>query len=377
MVASAGKASKPATPSAPSAPYVPWKERNLSYWIKAFDDFATVVVREHKLEMLLLLLASLYALNYVLGSRTNEGIVLKWANTFGLPAESTKSGPPTLYGKNFALVGVDTKTSSSEIIFRDSQSTFKCYASGRRNLKWMMTTLELRKRQDLLCELSNLVMPQSDKLIIEVSMNEGSMQPMVFAVVKKKLSKAFISDHKDVRQFAKRFQPEQKDWPKKKLVVLQESRELFSDLITDATMKNVFDNYGKYEKYFSSMYYTSEGKVPGAKALLRFEFSLPKNPKKMRELEALLELVFHQIDVVGAHKLSPEAFKKAQERRSKIQEEEFKETLQARQEAAQRKREAKFEKEKQSMTAAQAAKAEEKRKNKLLKKQRPKMKMMK
>ena len=61
-----------------------------------------------------------------------------------------------------------------------------------------------------------------------------------------------------------------------------------------ATWENVFDNYGKYEKYFSSMYYTSEGKVPGAKALLRFEFSLPKNPKKMRELEALLELVFHQ-----------------------------------------------------------------------------------
>ena len=308
--------------------------------------------------------------------------------------ESTGSGPATVYGRNFALVGVDTKTSSSEIIFRESQSCFKCYASGRRYVNWVMTTLELRKRQDLMSELVNLVMPSKDKVIIEVSMNESNMHPMVFAIVKKKLSKAFISEHKDVKKYTRVVTDPQGvlaankatshfAWPKKKLVVLSESKDLFSSMMSETAMRNVFDQkvYMKgFEKYFESMYVTTEGPVPGTeptKNLVRFEFSLPSDTKKMSELEDLMELVFHEIDVIGSHKLSPEASKKANQRRKEVEEELFKESLAQRQEAAQHKREVKYQKEKASMTTAQAAKADEKRKNKLLKKNRPKMKMMK
>merc|ERR1719426_587889 len=89
-------------------------------------------------------------------------------------------------------------------------------------------------------------------------------------------------------------------------------------------------------------------------------------------------MVFHMIDQGGTLKLSPEALKRAKQKRKDVEEEAFKETLAQRQEAAIRKREEKYQAEKANMTAAQAAKAEEKRKNKLIKKQsRPKMKMMK
>jgi len=328
----------------------------------------------------------------------HQSIVLQWANEFGLPLESTKSGPPTIYGKNFALVGLSNKTSSSEIIYRESQHTFKCYASGRRYVNGMLTTLELCKRQDLLSRVVGLVMPQSDRLVVEVDMSEGSMPPLVLAVVKKKSSKDFVTSHKDVRKFAKVVSDPQQAlsskaqqnfvWPKKKLVVLSESKDLFTDLVTETAMRNVFDSktfLAKYDKYFESMYFTTEGALNGgegvpapfATRLLRFEFRLPKDVKKMGELEALVELIFHLVDCVGAHKLSGDRLKKAQQKRKELEEELFKATLQQRQEAAARKREEKFEKEKAGMTPAQAAKAEEKRMNKLKKKQRPKMKMMK
>ena len=363
----------------------------MNYWMKTFDSFSKTAIRDHKLELLFMLFASFYALNYVLGSRSNESIVLEWANRFALPMESTKNGPPTIYGKNFALVGVDTKQQDSEIIFRDSQHTFKCYASGRRYVNWALTTLELVRRQDLISAIIDLVLPSKDKLIVDICMSEASMQPMVLAIVKKKLSKTFISKHKDVRKFAKVIADPQAVissahpkaqflWPKRKLVVLSESKELFTDLITEATLRNIFDSdvFMKYhEKYFESMHFTTEGKGLAAKNILRFEFYFPKNIKKLGELEALIEMIFHQIDVVGAHKLSSESLKKAQSRRKEVEEEEFKGTLARRQEAAQAKREHKFQVEKQNMTAGQAAKADEKRKNKMLKKQRPKMKMMK
>ena len=337
----------------------------------------------------MLLLASLYALNYVVGSRTNEGIVLEWANKFALPLESTGSGPPTIYGKNFALVGVDTKKTDSEIVFRDSQSTFRCYASGRRYVNSMMTTLELCKRQDLLTRIINLVMQKKDKMIIEVSMNEANIQPMVFAVVKKKLSKNFISENKGVRKYARVITDPQAVlssnkskaqflWPKKKLIILSESKDLFADMITEVAMNNVFDSetyLSCYDKYFESMHLTTEDKE--SQINLRFEYSLPGDATKIGEMEALIELVFHQIDVIGGHKLSAEALKKAQSKRKEVEEEEFKGTLAQRQEAAAMKRENKFQKEKQNMSAAQAAKAEEKRRNKVAKKMRPKMKMMK
>lgn len=375
-----------AKPASKDSSYVPWKDRNAAYWVKLFDDFAKVVVAEHKIELLLLVIASLYALNYVIGSRTNEGVVLDWANEFGLPLESTGKGPPTIYGKNFALVGVDTKTSASEIIFRESQSCFKCYCSGRRHVKWMMTTLELRKRQDLMSEIVNLVLPSKDRMIVDVSMSDGAMEPLVFAVVKKKNAKAFISDHKDMKRFAKVIQdpiqdPKHHSWPKKKLVCLSESKDLCTSLMSDVVVKNVFDSkvyLKRHERHFESMYFTTEGAGEDARSCLRFEFSLPKSSKKMALVEDLVGMVFHMIDQVGTLKLSPEALKRAKQKRKDVEEEAFKETLAQRQEAAIRKREEKYQAEKANMTAAQAAKADEKRKNKLIKKQsRPKMKMMK
>ncbi len=323
---------------------------------------------------------------------------MHWANQFGLPLESTKDGPSTIYGRNFALVGLSNKTSSSEIIFRESQHTFKCYASGRRHVSGMLTTLELHKRQDLLSRVVGLVMPQSDKVVIEVNMNESSMPPMVLAVVKKKSSKAFVEAHKDVRKFAKVVADPQQAlsskaqqhsaWPKKKLVVLAESKDLFTDLVTETAMRNVFDSktfLAKYDRYFESLYFSTEGALnagegvpkPFGTRVLRFEFRLPRDLKRLGELDNLMELVFHLVDCVGTHKLAGERLKKAQQKRKELEEEAFKATLQQRQEAAARKREEKFEKEKAGMTPLQAAKADEKRMNKLKKKQRPKMKMMK
>ena len=103
--------------------------------------------------------------------------------------------------------------------------------------------------------------------------------------------------------------------------------------------------------------------------MLRFVFNLP-SPAAILEgaIDPLMALALHEIDVVGMHRLSPEAARKAELRRKEVEEKEFKDTLSERQEAAQRKRE-------DGLSAKEKLAAMEKRKKKELKKQSKRMVM--
>lgn len=77
---------------------------------------------------------------------------------------------------------------------RDSASSFKMYATGRRFCKSFTAHLDLRKRQDLLSYIVNLFSPSDDELKIEVEMNEASMPPLVLAVAPPKIIRAMLKD---------------------------------------------------------------------------------------------------------------------------------------------------------------------------------------
>ena len=223
-----------------------------------------MMVEHYKIELALVCLLGLYAMNYIYGSRQNEAVVLAWANRYALHNENT------LYGRNFSLVGLSGKSKRSEVIFRKNQSTYVCYASGRRHCRSVLTTLSLKKRQDAVSVAWYLMNPKDDRITVEVAMDGKAMAPAVFAVVRRKEVKALTNSGRDVRHFAKVCEPTKErapQWPKR-LTILAESKDLQTDLISDAAMKLVFrpEAFKRLEPYFVSMHFTTEARGGGGGA---------------------------------------------------------------------------------------------------------------
>lgn len=83
------------------------------------------------------------------------------------------------------------------VLLRESASTFKMYATGRRFCQSFTATLDLRKRQDLLSYAYSLVSPSDDELNIEIEMNESAMPPLVLAVAPPKTARAMLKDEEN------------------------------------------------------------------------------------------------------------------------------------------------------------------------------------
>ena len=81
---------------------------------------------------------------------------------------------------------------------------FKYYGSGRYNCGYILGTLELVKRQDLLGSVIWAPMlKEQDKVTYEVPIKQESENPLVFALCKTSSLKAFRSNHADIRTLTK------------------------------------------------------------------------------------------------------------------------------------------------------------------------------
>jgi hypothetical protein len=70
------------------------------------------------------------------------------------------------------------------------------------NCAYALLTLEMRKRQDLLSSaLVQLVMPEKDRMIVEIPIKPPEALPLVFAVCKKGISKTFRTSNDDLVTF--------------------------------------------------------------------------------------------------------------------------------------------------------------------------------
>jgi hypothetical protein len=136
----------------------------------------------YALEMAGVAFVVVYAVNFFWGKRQNEQLARQWFEEFR-----------DLFAAQFAELGAyETRGGAVDApaggLLKESHSTFKFYASGRRNCQGVLCTLELRKRHDLfglalaLVDLSTT----RDTLTVEVQMNEDTMDPFVFAIVRKK-----------------------------------------------------------------------------------------------------------------------------------------------------------------------------------------------
>ena len=74
-------------------------------------------------------------------------------------------------------------------------------------------------------------------------MNDENMEPITFALVRKKNVKAMVKEWRDIQTFAP-VQSQQRKGLSEELVFISESRELGIDLLTDAVIDQVW-SYAK------------------------------------------------------------------------------------------------------------------------------------
>jgi len=119
-------------------------------------------------------------------------------------------------------------------MIKEGQNTFKFYASGRRFCESVLVTLELRARQDLLTLLWYTLYPRDDIMKIEVSMNEEAMAPFILAVTRRKQAKAFLKEHKDLKELCSVVDfSSRRRWPADDLAVITDCREAANELLND------------------------------------------------------------------------------------------------------------------------------------------------
>lgn len=227
----------------------------------------------------------------------------------------------------------------------------------------------LKNRQDLLSQLLYLVVPTKDEITFQINMNEDAMEPVVFALAKKKVAKDMQRDVKDLNQFATVISPpSSRKWVADDLSVISESRDLAFDLLPEPFLDQVFGEkaFKAFAPYFVSLHFSDQFPSESVlhKKVLQFTFYIPKN---LSEMKRLVALVPYFIDVMGRYKMGPAAKAKASAIRDKIKAEEYKEATRQRQEALQKK--------KSEQQTPLSGKKEEKERLRQLKKSMPKVKM--
>lgn len=313
-----------------------------------------------------------FAINYFTGKRENENLALAWATQF-----ATKD---SIFDKNFSLLGVG-ETDDSPLLLQEGKNVFKFYASGRRFCSGLLATMELKSRHDLISRLYNMVVPCKDEITFEVYMNDDSMDHVAFALARKKLAKTMQKELRDLQRFAGLVNPPNgRKWVAEELQVVSESKEVATDLITDAVLDQVFGDkaFEKFGKGFISMHFSDQH--PGLnKKMLVFKFALP-DENHMADMTRLVALVPYYIDLIGRYKLSSHARSKTEAARAKVAQEIYKELQNVRQDALQKKKaeqRKKLEEAEAKLSAEALRKKEAKERARQMKKAMPKMKMTK
>ncbi|XP_058762252.1 uncharacterized protein At5g49945-like [Vicia villosa] len=312
-----------------------------------------------------------FAINYFTGKKENENIALSWASQF--------AAKDSIFEKNFSLLGIGDGGDDTPLLLKEGQTTFKFYASGRRYCQGLLATLELKSRHDLIARIYNLVVPAKDEITFEVYMNDDAMDHVVFAMARKKAAKAMHKDFRDLQRFATIMTPPtSRKWVTDDLAVISESREVASDLITDALIDQVFGDkaFEKFGKGLISVHFSDNHPGIHKKALL-FKFVLPA-AKNMADMTRLVALVPYYIDLIGRYKLSSQARSKTETARQKVAQEVQKELRNIQQEAMQRRkaeRKKMLEEAEAKLGAEAIRKKEAKERARQMKKSMPRMKM--
>ncbi|CAK5060831.1 unnamed protein product [Meloidogyne enterolobii] len=323
----------------------------------------------YQIESIALFVIIIYVINYLYGKTKNYSIALKW---FSDNREKLE--------QQFALVG-DDGTSTEEMeghLIRETEFSYTVWSTGRTGCKGMLTQIkvyktcrrhfgflgkslvwekkesgwvldgskclgigfQLRKRQDLLGILLNIIRPQPDRVVHKIDMDPNEMDSFVLIFGQRKSVLRAVKEMHDLSVYV----TEKKNFEKLQLLpsfcVYAEVAEIVPAIIDSTTVHFL----KRCEKYIEYVHISDQ--YSGAK---QQDFILNSDNDDTSMDELLLNFTFYILERVKNYRLSKEGKIRADRKRQNVQENFLKMTHQQRQEAAQIRREEKTRERKQKV----------------------------
>lgn len=162
-----------------------------------------------------------------------------------------------------------------QLLARDSCSTFLYYATGSRRCSGVLVKIELANRHDLFMLLWSFFSPVTDRVTVEVALAEDDIEPMVFAIARKRDVKKLIQDVPHLQDYAGVTRAP--SLLPLGLVGLSETSALMDLMLHTSAIKTLYDHPGLLEL----MHVTDQNDEPilgqeeTPRKALRFVFRLP------------------------------------------------------------------------------------------------------
>lgn len=270
-----------------------WSDGKLSLRDLLSFQWARQDIELGNLEYLALCVMIAYATAFVLGRRRNHEI----ANSF-------IKGVHGLFCNRFLEAGPASEVPPQDrrqLLARDSCSSFLYYATGSRSCSGVLVRINLCKRHDLFMLIWNVFTPSKDTVTIEVSLDDDDIEPMVFAVTRKRDVKKLLQDVPHLQDYAGIVRAPSLP---PGLVCLSETGALLDPLLTPQAVKILSETADLLEL----MHFTDQNEQPvlGQKEtprkMLRFKFRLPvvsgERTGDLQGAAMMVELALYYIELL-------------------------------------------------------------------------------
>lgn len=257
---------------------------------------AALADKNYFIELAFVLVMLAYAINFLLGRQHNEKLARSWLIKYQpfFSSQFIHLGQLSATDLEAYRSGHQReKTKKRTILFEKiSQSEFRFTATGRRNCLGMQATLNTIKRQDLLTTVYNLIVPQQDKILIELPLQLDGPS-FVFFLAKTNLVKSLVAQYKDIPNFSRQQPALNKTFSG--FTVQSDVSDTAALILSDQRIARAVRD-GAQDLQFIHLTDHSVG-IQGITKILRVGMRLP-SADRIDRIEELMEMVFNLLDLV-------------------------------------------------------------------------------
>lgn len=281
-----------------------------------FDIEEIITEQKYLLELIMVTTIVLLVYNYLIGREKNKQIVKKFVQT------SLKT-----LTNNFFHIGLDMQEASllehnyesildnDKIIEEDSANFFRVYLTGRQNVKFCLTSISTKRRQDLLMSLFYaLFWPEKDKVIIECALPSEWEPKGLLYMMRPKAAKKLLNDYEDLRGLCKKYSVAGLN--AKQQVVFAEHNDTLEHIF-DKNMISGFNEFGGCLESLELSDCASNEIHKGN--YIKLIISLNKGKEAdFERTDKMIELFFSLIDKLAKYNPSSKTLEKFKENRKKF-----------------------------------------------------------
>ena len=308
-------------------------------------------------EICMMSLVLIFILNAIYGVKKNRSIANKWF---------LKNRD--FYEENYAHLGGEREYNPNNLsLIKDSYNDYRFFASGRVYVSWMIVDINLKRRQDLISILSQILLfGEKDRIMYEVSLTPSEDVPCVFAICKKKEIKSTKKSYREIDEFAEGVNPNFMD---KNYILLTEDEETTNKIFSN---RQLISQYNKIEKFLELIFFTDRRKAKDKHGLV-VSFEL-KNKFTEADFYDMTIFTHMLIDILGATSVKANYKKEANARRKEYEAKISRELAEKNKEEIKNAKDEKKNAElNKPMTREQLRKKEEKERKDAIKERRKKM----